>query len=85
MFDELTVREHIEFYGRLKGLNKIKIKQEVQKYVQQLELSAMIDLRAQYLSGGMKRKLSVVIALCGESKIVLLDEPTSGKKISSIN
>ena len=33
---------------------------------------------AKNLSGGMKRKLSVAIAFCGGSKVVLLDEPTSG-------
>lgn len=34
--------------------------------------------RAKQLSGGMKRKLCIAIALCGNSKVVLLDEPTAG-------
>lgn len=35
-------------------------------------------MNAKHLSGGMKRKLCIAIALCGHSKIVLLDEPTAG-------
>lgn len=78
LFDELTVGEHIEFYCRLKGLSKEATKSEILRYTQQMELSGSIDVIASTLSGGMKRKLSVVIALCGQSKIVFLDEPTSG-------
>lgn len=73
------MREHIEFYGRLKGLGRSKIKHELNKFVQQLELSEMIDKTPQSLSGDMKRKLWVVIALCGKSNVVFLDEPSSGK------
>ncbi|XP_031638209.1 ATP-binding cassette sub-family A member 3-like, partial [Contarinia nasturtii] len=78
LFDELTVREHIEFFGRLKGLRKTDINHEVNKYIQQLEMYKFIDKTSQSLSGGMKRKLSVVIALCGGSNVVFLDEPSSG-------
>ena len=38
----------------------------------------MRNTKAKNLSGGSKRKLSVAIALCGDSKFVMLDEPTSG-------
>lgn len=78
LFDELTVREHIVFYSRLKGLGEQEIETEVQKYVKLLELEPKIDAQSQTLSGGMKRKLSVGVALCGRSKVVLCDEPSSG-------
>lgn len=78
LFDELTVREHIEFYSQLKGLRKEAVDKEVKKYVQLLNLESKIDSMSASLSGGMKRKLAFGIALCGESKVVLCDEPTSG-------
>jgi ATP-binding cassette, subfamily A (ABC1), member 3 len=76
--DDLTVREHIEFFSLLKGLNKKEVDREVDKYVNLLKLENKIDARAGSLSGGMKRKLSVGIALCANSKVVLFDEPSSG-------
>lgn len=78
LFDELTVREHIEFFGRLKGLDRQAIRLEVDKYVRLIGLESKKDATAATLSGGMKRKLSVCVAFCGGSKVVLCDEPTSG-------
>lgn len=78
LFDELTVREHIEFFGRLKGLDRVAIQREVEKYVRLIGLESKQDATVATLSGGMKRKLSVCVAFCGGSKVVLCDEPTSG-------
>lgn len=72
------MREHIFFYSQLKGLAANEVDAEVHKYVSLLKLQSKIDERAGTLSGGMKRKLSVAIALCARSKFVLLDEPSSG-------
>lgn len=78
LFDELTVQEHIHFYCCLKGLSKDAADKEARKYIRLLDLDDKADAMSSTLSGGMKRKLSVVIALCGGSKVVFLDEPTSG-------
>lgn len=79
LFDELTVKEHIIFFARLKGINgKREIAEEVRRYVNLLELKDKINAQSRTLSGGMKRKLSIGIALCGNSKIVICDEPSSG-------
>ncbi|XP_058835899.1 phospholipid-transporting ATPase ABCA3-like [Topomyia yanbarensis] len=78
LFDELTVSEHIEFFARLKGVSAKGIKHEVKHFVKALELTDKINIQSHTLSGGMKRKLSVGIALCGGSKVVICDEPTSG-------
>ncbi|XP_045462662.1 phospholipid-transporting ATPase ABCA3-like isoform X2 [Harmonia axyridis] len=78
LFDELTVREHFYFYSKLKGKREEDIQAEVRKYLSLLELGPKADAKSSTLSGGMKRKLCVGIALCGNSKIVMLDEPTAG-------
>lgn len=79
LFDELTVKEHIIFFARLKGMKgKREIADEVRRYVNILELKEKVNAQTHTLSGGMKRKLSIGIALCGDSKIVMCDEPSSG-------
>lgn len=78
LFDELTVREHIQFFCGLKGLDSVSANRDTIKYVDLLGLGAAIDKASSTLSGGMKRKLSLAIALCGDSQFVLCDEPSSG-------
>lgn len=78
LFDDLTVKEHLYFFSKLKGLKKDEIQKEVDTYVELLELQPKADARSSTLSGGMKRKLCVGMALCGNSKVVMLDEPTAG-------
>ena len=55
-----------------------KVKTEVNQMIADLQLTDKRNIQAKKLSGGMKRKLSVGIALVGQSEIVILDEPTSG-------
>ncbi|CAL8074946.1 unnamed protein product [Orchesella dallaii] len=78
LFDELTVEEHLKFFCKLKGLDKEKVDVEVTRMIVALGLQSKRHAESRTLSGGMKRKLSVGIAFCAGSKVVLLDEPTSG-------
>ncbi|XP_064211531.1 phospholipid-transporting ATPase ABCA3 isoform X2 [Tribolium castaneum] len=78
LFDNLTVWEHLYFFGKLKGLRNDEINEEIDRYLKLLELEDKRDAHSSTLSGGMKRKLSVGMALCGKSKVVMLDEPTAG-------
>ncbi|KAL7377816.1 hypothetical protein ABVT39_004728 [Epinephelus coioides] len=78
LFDNLTVREHLLFYAQLKGFSREKIPDEVDRIIRILNLEDKRQARSKTLSGGMKRKLSIGIALIGDSKVVMLDEPTSG-------
>lgn len=78
LFDDLTVKEHIQFFCQLKNFDCESIDYEVNKYISKLGLESKANALSKTLSGGMKRKLSVVLALCGKSNVVLCDEPTSG-------
>ncbi|CAB3224162.1 unnamed protein product [Arctia plantaginis] len=78
LFDELTVREHLKFFSRLKGLTGTELKADIEELIKKLELESKRDYPSSGLSGGQKRRLCVGIALSGRAKVVLLDEPTSG-------
>ncbi|XP_047448746.1 phospholipid-transporting ATPase ABCA1-like isoform X2 [Mugil cephalus] len=78
LFNDLTVEEHIYFYGRLKGLSRSEVKIEMDQMIKDVGLPHKRKDLAKNLSGGMQRKLSVAIAFVGGSKIVILDEPTAG-------
>ncbi|XP_077412566.1 retinal-specific phospholipid-transporting ATPase ABCA4 isoform X3 [Vanacampus margaritifer] len=78
LFNHLTVEEHILFYSLLKGRTQAEAEKEVEDMLVDLGLPHKRDEEAQNLSGGMQRKLSVAMAFVGGSKVVILDEPTSG-------
>ena len=78
-FDFLTVEEHLEYMCSIKG-SKIN-KNEINELINKLELSQKKNSLCSTLSGGQKRKLCIALALIGDSKIILLDEPTSGMDV----
>ncbi|XP_053367229.1 ATP-binding cassette sub-family A member 5 [Clarias gariepinus] len=78
IFDVLTVEEHLKIFAAIKGILPCDIDNEVKKVLKALDLEKIMDAHAKNLSGGQKRKLSVGIAILGDPKILLLDEPTAG-------
>ena len=75
---KLTVKENIEFYGALNGLNKNQIKERSKYLYEVFDLDKVKNKLAYKLSGGWQRKLSIALALLSEPKILFLDEPTLG-------
>ena len=78
LFVDLTVIEHLIFFGMLKGVSMAEARRQAMTYTEKLDLVPKRDVNAEKLSGGMKRKLHLGIALIGDSSVVMLDEPTSG-------
>ncbi|GMR52566.1 hypothetical protein PMAYCL1PPCAC_22761, partial [Pristionchus mayeri] len=76
IFPKLTVDEHIEFFGRIKGSESWS---EIgHRVLTTLGMADAGNVRAALLSGGMKRKLCIAISMSADPPIVLLDEPTAG-------
>lgn len=73
-----TVREHLEIYGRIKGLDTFSLKQEIDLLVEALGLGDIMDKRSSSLALGDKRKLSVGIASMCCPLLQIYDEPSIG-------
>ncbi|MFX1236523.1 MAG: ABC transporter ATP-binding protein [Promethearchaeota archaeon] len=77
IYNVLTAEENVEFVARMHGLSKIEAKKKARKLLEQFGISGRKD-RAKTFSGGMKRRLNLVMALVFDPKILFLDEPTAG-------
>lgn len=78
LFPQMTVKEHLWFYARLRGHDRKLTLIEIAKLLDDTGLVDKKDEQSKNLSGGMQRKLSVAIAFVGGSKTVILDEPSAG-------
>ena len=80
LFDQLTTREHILFFSLMKNWAQTfsSAEEEADELLKEFKLDDRASHRGAELSGGMRRKLSTSIAVCGGSKFLLLDEPTAG-------
>ncbi|KAI3440616.1 ABC transporter domain-containing protein [Psidium guajava] len=87
LWETLTGREHLLFYGRLKNLKGSALKQAVEESLKSVNLyyGGVADKQAGKYSGGMKRRLSVAISLIGDPKVVYMDEPSTGLDPASRN
>lgn len=78
LYEDLTARENLQFFGRMKSLTRDKLKQEIDHVSQVVNLTNDLDKFVSGFSGGMKRRLSLAIALLGNPELLILDEPTVG-------
>ena len=78
VFKFLNARENIELFGNLHAMPKKKIKERTDKLLELLDLTEASKRKTKGYSGGMRRKLNVIIALISDPEIAFLDEPTVG-------
>ncbi|MFS0862819.1 ABC transporter ATP-binding protein [Fredinandcohnia sp. 179-A 10B2 NHS] len=78
LYTELTGRENLSFFASLFGLSKSEVKKRIDYTSQLVNLTDDLTKKVSAYSGGMKRRLSLAIALIQDPKIIILDEPTVG-------
>ena len=78
LWDKLSCEDHLKLFARIRGVPGKEMYQLVETALDQLELRPHAKKLAERLSGGMKRKLCVAIAIVGDPQCVLLDEPSAG-------
>jgi len=83
-FHDLTLLENLKAIGEILVLDKKIRKEKINSLIAKFELDAVRDVKANYLSGGQKKRLVIALALLGNPKILLLDEPFAALDVMTI-
>ena len=78
LYEDLTIRENIRFYGGIFGLPSRTVKEKTTMLLEKLDLAHARDLRGRSLPLGWRQKLAFSVAILHDPRIVFLDEPTGG-------
>lgn len=78
LYDDLTVKQNITFFGGIYGLSRAQIKLKTAELVEELDLKEVVNQLVGALPLGWKQKISFSVSLLHNPKIVFLDEPTDG-------
>ena len=78
LYDRLSARENIAYYGRLQGLDKASISRRIDELATVMDMHEFIDRRTTGFSQGQRVKVAIARALIHDPRTVLLDEPTNG-------
>ena len=83
-FHDLTVYENLKAISEINLDNKSLREEKINSLISQFELNNVIDIKANLLSGGQKKKLVIALALITDPKILLLDEPFAALDVMTI-
>jgi ABC-2 type transport system ATP-binding protein len=78
LYEELTARENLHFWGGLYGLSGARLKDAVNAVLEEVGLTGRADAKVETYSGGMKRRLNLSMGLVHRPRVVMMDEPTVG-------
>jgi len=77
-YEELTANENLRFWGQLQGMSGTELDQKIPYYLNKIGLKGREDEPLKKYSGGMKRRINLIIGLIHSPRLLLLDEPTIG-------
>ncbi len=78
LYEDLTIRENIRFYGGIYGLSSVQIRTKTEQLIEELNLAAISDHLVREIPLGWRQKVAFSVAIFHEPRIVFLDEPTGG-------
>jgi sodium transport system ATP-binding protein len=83
VYTRMTARENIRYYAELRGVDPARSEKTMARFVEWLDMKAILDRRTEGFSQGERMKVAIVRALIHEPANVILDEPTNGLDVMS--
>lgn len=81
LYARLTSREFITYFGRLYGIADGIIERRINEMAELLDMHEFLDKKIEFLSSGMKQKVSIVRSIIHDPQVMIFDEPTAGLDI----
>lgn len=83
LYDRLTAKENIRYFGELNGMSKKEIEDSINDLCEAFEMKEYINRRVGKFSRGMKQKVAIARSIIHKPKIMLFDEPTTGLDVTA--